>query len=169
MIVRAKGSIGVTAGREAVWAALHDVERLSLCVPGCRKVARDGDGSYRVTARVHFGPVRVGFDGVVEVADFEAPARLGLTGRGRGGLAGTATGTAMIRISERAEGCLLSYELAAEPEGPIALLGSTCLTGLAAALSEMFARRFTQLFSADAPRSQAPPLRAKALTRPTIS
>ena len=45
MIVTTKGSIGVTARRDAVWAALHDVERLAHCVPGCRDVTRDGAGT----------------------------------------------------------------------------------------------------------------------------
>ena len=150
MIVTAKGSIGVTARREAVWTALYDIERLAFCVPGCREVIRNGDDAFKVTASVNFGPVRVAFEGVVEVASCEAPARLALVGRGRGGLAGSAAGKAVISIIERPGGCRLSYELEAVPDGPIARLGPTFLTGLAAALSELFARRFAQLFEAEA-------------------
>ena len=166
MIVTTKGSIGVAASREAVWDALHDAQRIALCVPGCRKVTRDGESAYVVAASVRFGPVRVAFDGVVEVGDFEAPARLALTGRGRGGLAGAACGTAMIRLTERGDGCRLSYELDAQPDGPIAQLGSTFLTGLATTLSEVFARRFAQLFEAASPERQR--WRSKAPSRPTI-
>ncbi len=169
MIVTTEGSIGVTARREAVWAALHDVERIALCVPGCREVTRDGENAYRLTASVRFGPVRVAFDGVVEVSDFEAPTRLALTGRGRGGLAGAAAGTAMIRITERPDGCRLSYELEARTEGPIVRLGPTFLTGLAVALSDMFARRFAQLFDAQTPERHASWWRPKASGRPTVS
>lgn len=161
MIVTTKGSIAVTAGREAVWAALHDAERIALCVPGCRGVAADGVNRYIVTAAVRFGPVRVAFDGVVEVSDFEAPARLALRGSGRGGLAGAASGTAMIHLVERPEGCRLSYRLDATTDGPIAQLGTTFLTGLAAALSGMFARRFAQLFEAEALERQSSRWRLK--------
>lgn len=169
MIVITSGSIGVTARREAVWAALHDVERIAVCVPGCRTVTRDGDNAYLVTASVRFGPVHLAFDGVVEVSDFEAPTRLALTGRGRSGLAGAASGTAMIRITERPDGCRLSYQLEASSDGPMARLGPTFLNGLAAALTDMFARRFAQLFEAEVPERQASWWRPKAPTRPTIS
>ena len=169
MIVTTKGSIGVTARRDDVWAALHDAERIALCVPGCRRVTFDGDNAYLVSASVRFGPVRVAFDGVVTISDFEAPVRLALTGRGRGGLAGAASGTAIITVTERPGGCRLGYELEARPVGPIARLGSLALTGLAAALSEMFARRFAQLFGAEVPERQAPRWRSRLPGRPTIS
>ena len=164
MIVTTTASSGVTARREAVWAALHDVERLAHCVPGCRDVTRDGDGTYRVSASVRFGPVRVAFDGVVAIADCEAPVRLALTGRGRGGLAGAASGTALITVTERPGGCRVGYELEARPDGPIARLGPLALTGLAAALSELFARRFAQLCVAETPEP-----RGKAGVRPAIA
>lgn len=169
MIVTTKGSIGVAARRQAVWDALHDVERLAHCVPGCRQVVRDGAGAYLVTAAVRFGPVRVAFDGIVEVDAFEAPTRLILKGRGRGGLAGAASGQAMIRISERSEGCRLTYELNARADGPMAQLGPTFLSGLAAALADLFAHRFAQLFEVPAAERQGWRRRAKALSRPTIS
>lgn len=169
MIVTTEGTIGVRARRDAVWAALHDVERIALCVPGCRSVTRDGDNAYLVEASVRFGPVRVAFDGVIEIADFEAPAHLALTGRGRGGLAGAASGAATIRITERPDGCRLSYALEARPSGPIARLGPMALTGLAATLSDMFARRFAQLFEADAPRRQEPRWQLKASGWPKTS
>lgn len=163
MIVATKGSIGVTARREAVWAALHDADRLALCVPGCRKVSRRDSDTYDVEASVRFGPVRIAFDGVVEVSDCEKPIRLALTGRGRGGLAGAACGKATIRLAEHAEGCRLAYELEAETDGPMTQLGTFFLTGLAAALSDMFARRFAQLFE---PQRQAS--RGRKSPGPTI-
>ena len=169
MVVTTSGSIGVTARREAVWAALHDVERIALCVPGCRTVTRNGDNAYLVAASVRLGPVLVAFDGVVEVSDHEAPARLALVGRGRSALAGSACGTATIRISERPDGCRLSYRLEASWDGPMARLGPTFLTGLAAALSDLFARRFAQLFVAELPERPASWWRPKATSRPTIS
>lgn len=169
MIVTTKGRIGVAASREAVWEALHDVERIAFCVPGCRQVTRDQGDAYLVAAFVRFGPVRLAFDGVVEVSDFEAPSRLALTGRGRGGLAGSASGTAVIDITERPEGCRLSYELQARTDGAIAQLGTIFLTGLAGALSELFARRFAQLFVAPHPVRQGSWLRSRATSRSAIS
>ena len=168
MMVTTRGSIGVAARRDVVWAALHDAERIALCVPGCRKVMREGDDVYAVEASVRLGPVRVAFDGVVEVSDFEAPARLALIGRGRGGLAGAASGTATIRLSDRPDGCRLAYELKAKTDGPMTQLGSLFLTGLAAALSDMFAHRFARLFEPQPPR-QTSRWRSKALSRPTTS
>ncbi len=146
MIVTTRGSIAVNAEREAVWAALHDADRVALCVPGCRDVVRDSATSYSVTASVRFGPVRVAVDGTVAISDFEEPSRLVLSGRGRGGLAGTARGTAAITLTERPAGCRLSYEVEAETDGPVAQLGSMFLTGLAATLADLFVRRFAQLF-----------------------
>lgn len=146
MFVTTRGSIAVNAGREAVWAALHDADRVALCVPGCRNVVRDTATSYSVTALVRFGPVRVSVDGTVAISDSDQPTRLVLSGRGRGGLAGTAGGTAAITLTERPAGCRLSYVVEAETDGPVAQLGSMFLTGLATTLADLFVRRFAQLF-----------------------
>lgn len=169
MIVTTRGSIGVAARRESVWAALHDVERIAVCVPGCRKVTRQRDNTYAVEAAVRFGPVRVAFEGEVAVSDFEVPARLALTGRGRGGLAGAASGTATIRLTECPDGCRLAYDLQAETDGPMTRLGPLFLSGLAVALSDMFARRFAELFEPGPPQRPASRWFLKAPGKPTIS
>ena len=145
--------------------ALHDVEALGSCVPGCRGVARRHDG-YALDVCVRLGPVRVSFDGIVAVSDGEAPSRLGLTGYSRGGRAGAASGVARIRLYERTVGCSLNYEIEAQADGPVAMLGHAMLTGVASRLAALFASRFAGLFETQV-RHEA--RRRKFPSNPTMS
>ena len=150
------GSRTVRADRRAVWAALHDVGCLKACVPGCQSLVRVSDGRFGLVVDVSFGPVRIPFRGSVEVDGSDPPHCYRMVGRGEGGLAGLAAGSATIRLTQVAGGCRLGYVIRAEPQGPFAALGSVVVTGLARSLTDRFIDGLAGLLERDAGRPVRP-------------
>ena len=145
MSVTVKGTKTVRADPETIWAALDDVDRLALCIPGCRSLTRLSPNMFRLVVLVRLGPVRVEFHGTVERTVSDPPYALALVGRGEGGLAGMAAGSARITLTQVSGGCRIGYRIASEPTGPLAALGSFFLIGLAKGLIDAFIATLTDL------------------------
>ena len=109
MSVTVSGAAFVRADRHAVWAALHDVNVISLCIPGCLSLVRSSERVFDLALLVRLGPVRLAFDGTVEITESDPPARYRLVGWGSGAQAGEAVGTATITLAEQADGCTLTF------------------------------------------------------------
>jgi carbon monoxide dehydrogenase subunit G len=138
MAVALTGARTLDATREAVWAALNDVDCLRLCVPGCQDLQPGPGRSFRLKVRVRLGPVWVAFSGGVEVTESDYPRSFVMSGQGEGGLAGFANGRARIRLAEVPGGCRLVYSVQTAEDGPLASLGALFLYGIAKSLSERF-------------------------------
>ncbi len=132
------GSKTVRADRHVVWAALNDVEILKDCVLGCESLVRLSDRRFGIVVGASFGPVRIPFRGTLEVDRSDPPHYYRMIGRGEGGLAGRAAGSATIRLSEVPCGCRLRYVIHAEPQGALAALGALFITALARTLTDGF-------------------------------
>lgn len=163
MVLRLTGGKLVMADRDTVWAALHDVACLKLCVPGCLSLDRVSQTRFDVCVLVPLGPVSVAFSGSVETFDCDPLLRLSLKGRGDGGLAGLAAGTAHITLTDAPGGCHLAYVLDVEPSGPFAVLGTLLLAGVARKLVDRFGTTLAAIIG-DATRADPalPPLRRNA-------
>ncbi len=142
VVVRMEGSRTVRADRRAVWDALTDVDCLRVCISGCDSVTRLSNTRFGVVVGVSLGPVRIPFRGSVEITSSDPPRSYHITGRGEGGLAGLATGSATIRLHEVPNGCRLGYVIAAKPEGPLATLGALFINGVARTLTDRFVTSF---------------------------
>ena len=139
MAVALTGAKTCGATRETVWAALNDVDCLKLCIPGCQGIQREVDRSFRLKVLVRLGPARIEFSGSIEVTESDFPRTYVMTGRGDGGLAGLAKGTAHIRLVELpGGGCRLVYRVETSQDGPLANLGVLFLSGIAKTMTEQF-------------------------------
>lgn len=156
MTITISGARTLPADRETVWAALHDAERLKLCVPGCRSLVRVVPDRYALTVAVALGPVRLAFVGEVEVIESAKPSVLALRGTGRGGLAGLAVGTARLTLTETGQGVRLAYRVEAQPTGPLARLGALFIGGVARSLTDRFIASLADVCSP--PRADGAPL-----------
>ena len=136
--VRMEGSRTVRADRRAVWDALTDVDCLRVCISGCDSVTRLSNTRFGVVVGVSLGPVRIPFRGSVDITSSDPPRFYHITGRGEGGFAGLATGSAVIRLHEVPNGCRLGYVIEAEPEGRLATLGALFINGVARTLTDRF-------------------------------
>ena len=53
-----EGEYRIGAPREAVWAALNDVEVLKGCIPGCQELTRLSDTEIEGRIQAQLGPVK---------------------------------------------------------------------------------------------------------------
>ena len=149
MSVTVSGSAFVRADCNKVWTALHDVAVISLCLPGCRSLTRISDSAFELTLQVRVGPVRLAFDGTVEVCESERPSRYCLVGRGAATYAGDAAGRATITLLEQPGGCSLAYIVEAQTRGPVSMAGPRVQSGVGKAIASVFASRLTKLVGKD--------------------
>lgn len=124
--------------REAVWAALNDVEVLRRCIPGCEELSRADDGRLDAVATVKVGPVKSRFKGTVTLSDVVPPESYVISGEGRGGSAGFAKGSARVTLEEAGGGTRLVYEVSASVGGRLAQLGARLIDATAKKLAAQF-------------------------------
>ena len=97
------GESRIAAPREAVYAALNDVEVLQRAIPGCESIERLSDTEMAATVVARVGPVRAKFNGRVTFSDLEPPAGYTIAGEGKGGAAGFAKGSARVELEPDGE------------------------------------------------------------------
>ena len=148
MSVTLSGATFVRADRQTVWAALHDVDFISACLPGCRSLSRSSDRDYVLALEVRFGPIRLAFKGVVQISESDPPRSFSLVGRGESGRVGRAWGRVTITLAERRGGCRLAYDVEAETAGPLSAAGTLVLSNVGNSVTSYFAQRFGELVGA---------------------
>jgi carbon monoxide dehydrogenase subunit G len=136
------GEYVIAAPREAVWAALNDVEVLKACIPGCDELVKTSDTTMEAKVTQKIGPVKARFAGAVELVNIDAPAGYTIRGEGKGGVAGFAKGSADVRLSEEEGGTRLVYTAHAEVGGKLAQLGGRLINSTAKRLADQFFETF---------------------------
>ncbi|MGO1120558.1 SRPBCC family protein [Rhodovibrionaceae bacterium A322] len=139
------GEVLIAAPREAVYAALNDPEILKQAIPGCEEIEKTSDThmTAKVTAKV--GPVKAKFSGEVTLSDLNPPQGYTISGSGKGGAAGHASGSAKVDLDEAEGGTLLRYEVNAKVGGKMAQLGGRLIDGTAKKMADQFFSAFQEL------------------------
>src|SRR4029079_7566202 len=135
----------IPAPRESVWRALNDPEVLRQAIPGCQSIQKNSDTEFEATVVVKIGPVKSTFTGEVHLSDLDPPSSYRISGEGKGGIAGFATGSANVRLDEVPEGTKLSYDVEAQVGGKLASLGSRLIDSTARSLATQFFEKFASL------------------------
>jgi uncharacterized protein len=149
------GEERIAASREAVWAALNDVDVLRQCIPGCESLQKLSDTDMVAKVKLQVGPVRATFQGNVKLSDLDPPNGYRISGEGQGGVAGYAKGGAIVRLAEDGAGTLLTYEAKADVGGKLAQLGGRLIDSTAKKLAGEFFQKFVVVVGAS--RGEAPP------------
>jgi carbon monoxide dehydrogenase subunit G len=118
------------APRSVVWEAMLDPADLRASMPGCEAMDETGPGAYDITIKVGIAAIRGTYSGTVKLAD-EKPQdsyRLIVSGSGK---PGSVQGDAVMTLSEKDGGTLVTYQGEVKAQGAIARLGSRLLGGAA--------------------------------------
>ncbi len=139
------GSRRIEASREAVYAALNDVDVLRQCIPGCDSVEKTSEHELNAKVTLRIGPVKASVSGKVTLPDLDPPHGYKISGQGNGGMAGFAKGGAIVVLEEDGRTKILHYNVNAERGGKSARLGSRLIDGTAKKLAGDFFEKFSEV------------------------
>ncbi len=158
--MKMSGEETIPAPREVVWKALNDPAVLKQCIPGCETITKHSDTSMEARVVVKVGPVKAGFTGNVTLSDLDPPNGYRISGEGKGGFAGFASGGANIKLEAVPEGTRMLYDVDAQVGGKLAMLGSRLIDSTARSLAGKFFEKFAAVAAAmkgAAPGKRPPP------------
>ncbi len=139
--------IKIAAPRQQVFDALNDVDILKQSIPGCEDLQKQSETELTATVLTKVGPVKARFKGAVTLSDLNPPESYQISGEGKGGAAGFASGGAKITLIEDGDGTILKYEVSAKVGGKLAQIGSRLIDGTAKKLAGEFFDTFQSLVS----------------------
>jgi uncharacterized protein len=151
----------IGAARQTVWKALNDPQVLKQCIPGCESITKRSDTQFEARVIAKVGPVKAGFIGIVNLSDLNPPSSYRISGEGKGGLAGFATGGADVRLEDADGGTKLSYDVEAQVGGKLAMLGSRLIDSTARSMATQFFEKFASIVGGTAPAPAATKTPAK--------
>ena len=137
---------------DEVWAALNDAEILTKAIPGCQELNQVSDTELTAKVKLKIGPVSATFTGEVTLSELNPPHSYVISGSGKGGVAGGATGSARVDLAPIEDGAAtrLTYEVDAAVTGKIAQLGSRLIESTAKKLATKFFTDFISVLSPEA-------------------
>ena len=152
MAMKMSGEVTLPADRQTVWTKLNDPEILKVCIPGCQALERNGENGFAATAKIKVGPVSATFKGTITLSDLDPANSYRISGQGEGGVAGFAKGSAVVKLSDAAEGgTTLSYEVEANIGGKLAQLGNRLVDGVAKKMADQFFGNFAKAVTGELP------------------
>lgn len=135
--MRIEGEHRFTLPRNTVWDLLQDPRVIRAAVPGCRTFEEVEADTYELTAQIGIGPVRGAFTGRVAMRDQEPETRYTLLAEGSG-RPGSASGEAVIQLSDDGDGTHLRYDADVTIRGAIGRVGGRLLTSSARSMARQF-------------------------------
>lgn len=144
MAMTMSGEVQLAASRDVVWEKLNDPAVLKSCIPGCEELETTEDGGFRATAKIKVGPVSARFKGKVTLSDLDPPNGYKISGEGEGGVAGFAKGGAVVALTDKDGGTLLTYNVEAQIGGKLAQLGQRLINGSAKKIADEFFNNFAK-------------------------
>lgn len=154
--MRMTGEQHIAVERGRLWSALNDPEVLRRCLPGCQSLVKEAQDRFTAVMEVRIGPIGARFKGDVTLSDAVPDEGYRLAGQGQGGIAGSAKGSARMRLSDAPGGTLLTYEVEAEVGGRMAQLGGPIIDATAKQLAGAFFSRLSDAMAGEAAPSALP-------------
>ena len=152
------GENKIAAPRARVWEALNDPEILKQAIPGCQELTKVSDTELNATVQVKVGMVRATFKGAVTISNLDPPKGYTISGEGKGGVAGFASGGADVALAEDGpDATLLKYTARGQVGGKIAQVGARLIDATAKQMADQFFAKFAEIVAADAPASAPAP------------
>jgi carbon monoxide dehydrogenase subunit G len=138
--VKIEGTYTTQGTRERVFALLVDEEVVCRCIPGCRRLVREGGDRFSATLDVSLGSVQGTYEGTVSFSRKLPPELLEMAIDGKGKL-GFVRGTASLQLAapdSAPQTTLISYKGDLQIGGTIAGVGQRMLQGAAKMMAGQF-------------------------------
>jgi carbon monoxide dehydrogenase subunit G len=148
MAMTMNGEVQLAAPRAVVWEKLNDAVVLKQCIPGCEELDKTSETEFQAVATIKIGPVKARFKGRVQLSDIDPPNGYKISGEGEGGVAGFAKGGAVVKLTDKDGGTLLSYDVESQIGGKLAQLGQRLVQGTAKKLADDFFAKFAAAVAA---------------------
>lgn len=149
-----EGTEILNASPQKVWRALFDRAVLERAIPGCETLEQTSDTEFAAFVKLKVGPVTARFKGEVVLSDIEPLKSCTLSGKGSGGIAGFAKGSAHVKLVAEGDTTVLTYKADAAVGGKLAALGSRLIKATAQKLASEFFANFSAALS-EQPEEQA--------------
>ena len=144
--MKIEGTYTVPAGRETVWQHLLDPDSLARSLPGCEKLERQPDGSYRAEMKVGIAAVKGTYHGRVEILDPvpHEQFRMKVEGNGAGGFL---KGEGILTLSGNGNETKIGYSGDVLVGGVIASVGQRLVQAAARQVVQQFFQAFSKQLS----------------------
>ncbi len=136
------GTRQIQAPQADVWKKLNDPAVLQRCIPGCESLEKIDDTNMKGVVALKLGPMAIRFNGDVRLSNLNPPNSYRLTGSGKAGPAGFASGFADVSLLPKDGGTELTYKVESTVGGRIAQLGARLIDATAAQLAGEFFDKF---------------------------
>ncbi|KQP19299.1 carbon monoxide dehydrogenase subunit G [Pseudorhodoferax sp. Leaf265] len=154
------GTQTIAAPRQRVWDALNDPDMLKRSLPGCESVLRITPEEFKVVVAAAIGPLRARFNGVLRMADVQAPSSCTMVFEGQGGAVGFGKGNSSVSLTETDGQTALSYTAQAQVGGKLAQVGSRLIDSVARKMADDFFKAFKAQLAEPSTSPIAPPAKA---------
>jgi carbon monoxide dehydrogenase subunit G len=151
------GEQKINAPQAVVWQALNDPDMLRASIPGCQILEKTGEHGFEATVKARVGPVSAKFSGIVELLDINAPESYRISGEGKGGVAGFASGSADVKLIPEGDTTTLTYTVNAKVGGKLAQIGSRLIDSAAKKMANQFFAKFSENLESYSPQTSAEP------------
>ena len=138
------GEYRFSASAEQVWIALNDPEVLKRSIPGCDSMIRITPTDFAGHVTVSLGPLNAGFDGKITLSELNPPFAYRISAEAHGSIAGSAAGSARVRLTDIPGGSILHYEAETTIGGRLASIGAKFVRGTATRFADKFFARFAK-------------------------
>jgi hypothetical protein len=160
------GERTIPAPQSRVWAALNDPEVLKQSIPGCMELVKHSPTELSAKVMAKVGPVKATFAGDVTLSDLNPPDSYVITGKGTGGVAGFAEGSAQVRLEDGGGQTRMLYDVDARVGGKLAQIGSRLIESTARRMADDFFDRFAEAVTRGEAQAQAVPGPAPSASEP---
>ena len=144
------GSYTFEAPGGRVWPLLFDPNALIHLIPGCQRLEQVSPGEYRGLVQVGVAAVAGTYQVSARLVEQEAPRYCRFEGE-ISGSAGSATGSAALRLKEVNGATLLDYEAQAVIAGALAAVSSRFVEGVAKTLIDQGLSRLNDQLRSEKP------------------
>jgi uncharacterized protein len=138
------GDYRFNASAAEVWQALNDPAVLKATIPGCETMTRVSPTHYAGHVAYKVSVITLAFDGKITLSELNPPTSYRISVEAHGTIAGSASGSAQVKLVDLPGGAVLHYTAETALGGRLAKFGAKLMHGTATRYADKFFARFAE-------------------------